>query len=495
MKRTLLYFSLIAISFTACQKNDDIDLEQEKDPDVTLPEEPELELEVEEFIYRGMEEFYLYEADVPVLQDGFFDNDTDKQDYLASFDSPENLFYDMVISSDRFSFITDDYNALNDSFDGKSGATGMEFGIGRITDTNRLFGFIQYILPQSSAEEAGLTRGTLFTQIDGTELTNNNYQELLSRKNFTINIAGINKDGFLEETDETVALKDEPYTSNPILINKVIEIEDTKIGYLMYNSFIRAFDDELNAVFGEFKSENIEHLILDLRYNGGGAVMSAVDMASMITGQFEGEVFMKEQWNDRYQTYYETYDPEVIYNYFDAEIRTGEAINSLKLSEVYILSGYQTASASELIINGLKPYINVIQIGEQTTGKFQGSITVYDAPQFNEDDANPDHTYALQPLVFTSANANGDTGYVEGLHPTIELNEDIAMMGELGDLEEPLLKRAIDDILGNHPTSQARMFSMPQTRFEIIGGKELLNPRVQEMYLERTPPTLLKSLD
>ena len=222
MKRTLLYFSLIAISFTACQKNDDIDLEQEKDPDVTLPEEPELELEVEEFIYRGMEEFYLYEADVPVLQDGFFDNDTDKQDYLASFDSPENLFYDMVISSDRFSFITDDYNALNDSFDGKSGATGMEFGIGRITDTNRLFGFIQYILPQSSAEEAGLTRGTLFTQIDGTELTNNNYQELLSRKNFTINIAGINKDGFLEETDETVALKDEPYTSNPILINKVI---------------------------------------------------------------------------------------------------------------------------------------------------------------------------------------------------------------------------------------------------------------------------------
>lgn len=474
------------MSFTACQKDDDI----EQDPDVILPEDPELV--VEEFIYRGMEEFYLYEAEVPVLQDGFFTDNMDKQDYLAGFDSPEDLFYDIIISSDQFSFITDDYNALNDSFDGKSGATGMEFGIGRITDTNKLFGFIQYVLPESSAEEAGLTRGTLFTEVDGTQLTNSNYQELLSRKDFSINIGKIDDDGFLVVTDETVDLEDRPYTTNPIFINEVIEIDDTKIGYLMYNSFVGDFDDQLNAVFGEFKGANIDHLIVDLRYNGGGSVMSAVDMASMITGQYEGELFMKEQWNDRYQTYYETYEPELILNHFDAEIRTGEATNSLNRSEVYILSGYQTASASELIINGLRPYINVIQIGEKTTGKFQGSITVYDAPDFNEKDANPDHTYALQPLVFTSANVNGETGYMDGLPPNIELTEDLGNMGELGDLQEPLLKRALDEILG---TPQMMRFSVPDTRFEILGGKELLNPRAQEMYLERTPPSLLKSLD
>lgn len=487
MKKSLLYLLLTGLILVACEKDD-----VGEDPKPVKNEDSELE--VEEFVFRGMEEFYLYEADVPEFRSGYFKNDDEKQEFLASFASPENLFSHLTVPEDEFSYITDDYHALNDQFDGKSGATGIEYGIGGISNSNNIFGFITYVLPGSSAEEEGLTRGTLFTEIDGTKLTMSNFVDLISQKSFEITLAYIDRDGYLVTSDETATLEDRSYTANPIYLDTIYEYEGQKIGYLMYNSFIANFDDELNAVFGEFKSQNINHLILDLRYNGGGSVASAVSLASMVTGQFEGEIFMKEQWNEKYQTYFETYQPDYIFNYFDDKIRTGEAINSLNLSEVYVITGYQTASASELIINGLRPYINVVQVGETTTGKFQGSITLYDEPDLtSEDKANPDHTYAMQPLVFKTANALGHSDYAEGLDPDLPLKEDIVNMGVLGDPSERLLQATLDQILGRQQMMRA-MFHTTE-KFEIIGGKEMFDPKVQRMYSDKVPPLLSKSFE
>lgn len=487
MKKSLLYLLLTGFIFISCEKDD-----VTEEPKPVETEDPELD--VEEFVFRGMEEFYLYEADVPEFQSGYFNNNEEKQEFLASFSSPEDLFYHLVVPEDQFSFITDDYHALNDQFDGKSGATGIEYGIGGITNSNNVFGFITYVLPGSSAEEEGLVRGNLFTEIDGTRLTMNNFADLISQESFEITLAYIDDDGYLVTSDETATLEDRSYTANPVFLDTVFDYEGQKIGYLMYNSFTANFDQELNAVFGEFKSQNIDNLVLDLRYNGGGSVASAVSLASMITGQFSGEIFMKEQWNEKYQAYFETYQPEYIFNYFEDEIRTGEAINSLNLSEVYVLTGYQTASASELIINGLRPYINVVQVGETTTGKFQGSITLYDEPNLtDEEKANPDHTYALQPLVFKTANALGESDYAQGLAPDLPLQEDITNMGVLGDPEERLLKAALDRILGRQQMMGAMFHT--QERFEIIGGKELFDSRVQRMYSDKVPPLLRKELE
>ena len=108
----------------------------------------------------------------------------------------------------------------------------------------------------------------------------------------------------------------------------------------------------------------------------------------------------------------------------------------------------RTASASELLINGLEPYINVVQIGERTTGKFQASTTLYDSEDFGRRGANPNHTYAIQPMIFKTLNANGKTDYHDGLNPDIELIEDIENLGIIGDLNEPLLQAALNDIQG-----------------------------------------------
>jgi carboxyl-terminal processing protease len=119
------------------------------------------------------------------------------------------------------------------------------------------------------------------------------------------------------------------------------------------------------------------------------------------------------------------------------------------LNRVYILTTGRTASASELIINGLAPYINVMQVGGTTTGKFQASFLLYDAPApgFRRSEANSGHTYAMLPLVFKTANAAGVTDFVNGLSPDIELAEDYSNLGTLGDVNEPLLAAAINHIL------------------------------------------------
>ena len=118
------------------------------------------------------------------------------------------------------------------------------------------------------------------------------------------------------------------------------------------------------------------------------------------------------------------------------------------INKVYILTTSRSASASELLINGLTSHIDIIQIGDTTYGKNVGSITVYDYVD-NQGTKNPDHTYAMQPIVLKIANSAGFADYDNGLDPNIELKEDISNMGVLGEVSEPLLSSAINQITGS----------------------------------------------
>ncbi len=482
----LLLTALLFTVLTACTK-DEADLRAETDPTTNFQNPnnsaANTGLEIESFIYNGLNDIYLYKADIPELADNYFESSNDKLDFLVKASSPEDLFEKLTSAADRFSFITDDYKSLEDRFNGVSGATGIKFGIGRISGTNNVFGIIRYVLPGTSAEAAGLKRGDIFTEVDGQKLTASNFTSLIDRSEFTINV-GYVENNQIVITEKEVNLSDDSYTENPIYIAKVLEIENRKIGYLMYNSFIGSFDDELNHVFGDFKAKGVTDLILDLRYNGGGSVRSATDLASMITGQFKGQVFIKEVWNDKYQSFYENQNPEALLNRFDDKIRTGENINSLNLSEIYILTSPSSASASELIINGLDPYINVVQVGGQTVGKFQASVTLYDSEDFGKQGASEDHTYAMQPLVFKSLNSVGRTDYVNGLTPDIEYNEDLNNFGILGETDEPLLRQAINAITGQQETDKS---GLQRLDFEYLGETGMNEPGYQRMYIEEIP--------
>jgi len=227
----------------------------------------------------------------------------------------------------------------------------------------------------------------------------------------------------------------------------VIVAEDSRIGYLMYNQFASSFDEQLNEVFASFRNEAIDELVLDLRYNRGGSIRSCTYLASLITGQFSNEIFAQEIWNDKLMDYFRQNDEERLYNRFTNQISGGNALNSLQLNRVYILTTDESASASELLINGLKPYIQVVQIGETTVGKNVGSITVYDYID-NEGTKNPNHLYAMQPIVLAIANSEGFADYSQGLSPDITLSEDRKNAGVLGDENETLFAAAIREIVG-----------------------------------------------
>jgi len=480
--RILIFSNLLLFVLSSCSKDDE-DLASSASINEVSNITDNEKLEVENFIYNGLNEIYLYKNDVPQLDDTYFNSTNEKNIFLESTSSPEVLFDNLTASFDRFSFITDDYNSLEKRFEGISGATGIKFGIGQISGTQNVFGLIRYILPNTSASEAGLKRGTIFTEINGQKLTSSNFSRLIDKENFTINIGHIENNQIIL-TEKTVTLDDEPYIENPVYISKIFNKSGNKIGYLMYNSFIANFDEDLNKAFGEFKANGVNNLILDLRYNGGGSVESAKALASMITGQFYDKVFIKERWNNKYQDFFENQDPEALINRFDNKLKNGSAINSLNLSKVYVLTSASSASASELIINGLDPYIDVIQIGDRTVGKFQASVTLYDSEDFSKDDASTNHTYATQPLVFKSINSAGRSDYVDGLLPDISYIENLNDFGVLGQENEPLLQKAINSILG-----KSEMNKTPVKRLDFfpLGESGMNTIEYQKMYINDLP--------
>jgi carboxyl-terminal processing protease len=459
-----------------CQDNDD----------VAAP----ATLEIQDFVWKGMNQYYLWTDEVPNLDETRFADQTNLNNFLQTFNTPESLFEALRVDAnkDRFSWIVDDYLELEGQF---QGTTNNEFGLSRkSTGSSEIFGFVRYIIPGSNASTKDIKRGDVFTAVNGTPLTISNYQSLLfgSNNDYTLNMADISGGAFVTN-GKNIALTKTVLTENPILVNKVITSGTHKIGYLMYNAFTANFDTKLNEAFALLKSQGVTALILDLRYNGGGSVQTATRLASMITGQFTGKVFAKQQWNKEINDYFESENPDALYNYFTDKIDNA-AINSLNLTKVYILTSSSSASASELVINGLEPHINVIQIGDVTVGKNVGSVTLYDSPGFGPDNRNPKHRYAMQPIVLKIVNSVGFGDYQNGLQPDFLQKETISTMGVLGDVNEPLLKTAIAKITGT-----GRFISQKQIAdFETFSSSQAING-LNQMYIEKAPEGLLKALE
>jgi len=483
----LMLFVLAGGLFTSCS-SDDID--DNNGGQGELPGEPpeqNLELEIKDFVWKGMNEIYVYKSQVEVLGDDNFASQEDLNEYLETWDNPEELFYDgLTIDKDRFSFITDDYIELENSFSGISETTGVDFRLYRFSGSNNLYGVVRYIIPGSNAEDADIERGDLFRSLNGQELTIANYQDILAGSSITFDIAAI-ENNTVTPTGESVTISTQTITENPILVSKVLDVNGAKVGYLMYTSFIADFDEQLNAAFAEFKSENVTDLILDLRYNGGGSVRTATRLASMITGQFTGDVFAKQQWNEDYQNFFLNDNPDRLFNRFTETGAGGEALNSLNLTKLYTIVSSSSASASELVINGLAPYIEVVKVGDMTVGKSQASVTLYDSDNFGRDGANPDHTYAIQPLVYESVNSNDVGVPFDGLDPDFEIIEDIGNLGQLGEKSDPLLAVALDVIQGNRGFLNTISKNREYIEYSESGAN---NPTYRRMYIDELPESI-----
>lgn len=452
---------LLALFLVSCSTDDD---ELTRNPTPTTIDFSQVE--VQDFIWKGLNIYYFWKDEVASLSD---DRDDNAEDYFTFLNGnqPEPFFESLLHPTDKersFSWMVEDYIALENSFTGISKSNGVVYRLSQQTgDPSKVLGYVRYILPNTDAVGKDIKRGDVFYAVDGIEMTLSNYSQLLASDTYTLDMAELNG-GDPIPNGKSVSLTKNEYQENPVYISKVIEQGGMKIGYLMYNRFNGAFDQELNAAVGELKAEGITELVLDLRYNPGGSVRTSTYLASMITGQYKDELFAKEQWNSTLQNWFEENQPSWIVNNFtdriyktnsDGSVAADEQINHLNMTNLYVITTRSTASASELIINGLSPYINVTTIGTTTVGKYVGSITLYDSENFTRAQANPNHTYAMQPIVLETVNSQG-TNQKNGIAPNIEQIEYVSQFEELGNPNEPLLALALQAITGSSKVSSEK---------------------------------------
>ncbi|MBT8280213.1 MAG: carboxyl-terminal protease [Muriicola sp.] len=478
MKKNFITLLCAALFVVACNKDDDGLITTATD------------LQTQDFMWKSMNLWYFWQADVDVLADDRFNSDEEYTNFLRSESDPANFFDNQLrFVEDRFSNYSSDYEDFTNFLSGITKSNGLSFGLIAL-DNDNVVGYVRYVTPNSDAATKDIFRGEFFTGVDGQTLTLNNYIDLLFGENdtYTLNMADLINDTFTPNDKEVTLTKQEGFQENPIFVVNTFDVNGQKIGYIYYNRFLNEFDEELNDAFGQLKAQGITDLVLDLRYNPGGSVNTTRLMASMIYGTNNNDLFIKQRWNPKIQASFDASDLE---DYFTDRTGEGTSINTLNLSRVFIITTERSASASELIINGLDPYMDVIQVGTTTTGKNEFSLTMVDDPgrsglpyvytPSRESSINPENRWALQPLVGRNENSVGFSDYTAGFTPEIELEEDLSNLGVLGDINEPLLARAIEEITG---VSGKRDFTVRKPA-RPFADPELFSPVKDNMILDK----------
>ncbi|NBA88215.1 peptidase S41 [Emticicia sp. CRIBPO] len=459
-KLKALVFLLLVLQFSSCKKTEDID-----PADATSKE-------VDEWIHEQMKTYYLWTDQMPLL--------TATNTALA----PDDYFESILVKPgelDRFSWIQESSEELTNSLNGKNTALGIRTApFYSNTAKTKVTLAIAYALKGSPAEKAGIKRGDFITQVDGKDLTPENYGTALSAETMTVTL-GEYSGGEVINTTKTVTMTKAELQTDPIQYSTVIEKGNKKIGYLVYLQFLTQYDDKLRQTFADFKAKGVNELVLDLRYNPGGYISSSDILSSLIVKNLNPNLLMnKQEWNTTMtKAYVDKYGPEV----FETKFRN-EANNLGTLNRVYILTSSGTASASELVINNLKPFMDVILIGGNTYGKNVGSITISDSKKRWK--------WGMQPIVLKTVNAKGESNYgtKDGFTPDFKVSDNVIPFKPFGDVNETFLKVAVEQITGQPVVASANARKVADKQVQLLSNSfPLDNPRAdrKEMWVDKLP--------
>lgn len=408
--------------------------QEKEDTEPPVKEEPNPNIAINKWINDVMKEVYLWlpEMKTPIA------NTSEPSDYFESL---------LNRPTDRFSVIYPDYQQLINSLNGISLEAGYEFTLYRESSSNNnVVAEVTYVKKNSPASNAAMKRGDYITRINGTQMTLENYRTVLGLidKPHTLNTLRFNESsgGFVAQPE--ISLTPVELSENPNFLDSVYTVNGEKIGYVVYHFFApgpgnnsTAYDQEMDGIFAEFKTKGIQHLVLDFRYNGGGFVSSAVNLASLIAPDVKStDIFSKTKYNSFLMQFDNLKNVQTPFR-----AKAENLGKTLKNNRVYVLTSTRTASASELIINGLKPYMDVFIIGDKTTGKNVGSVPF-------EDDDNPSNKYGMLPIISRSFNSLDQSEYTNGFLPNVEAKESSERLKPLGDTNELLLRKAIEKITG-----------------------------------------------
>jgi len=331
------------------------------------------------------------------------------------------------VPKDRWSYISDSA-AYNQFFE--EGKT-LGYGIAVNGLEGKLPLKIRYVEPKSPAAALGLARGDVIKSLNGISDA-----DLFATGKFDALTPGKEGDTVTIQLEgssglRTVSVSAATYTLQPVTGSSVLTLSNgSKVGYVSLKDFITQAESPLNAAISDFQVANAKDVIVDLRYNGGGRVSTATVLASLVAGRNHADkVFTRLIFSSKQSGFNS--------NYTISSVTRG-------FTRAVILTGPRTCSASELLANGLKPFMQVVTIGAQTCGKPFG---------FNPVDSCGK---TISAVNFESVNANGEGRYYDGIAPTCSATDDFSR--PLGDLKESLTSVAASYLVsGTCPASAVRV--------------------------------------
>ena len=399
---------------------------------------------------------------------------------------------------DRWTDITDDYDSMTSSVQGVSTTYGCDIMLMMLDATN-VCAVVTIVYAGSPAAQAGLKRGDVIIQVNGTQMTKTNYYQLIT-------------DGFLYSSSCKITLLDTTtgragttlsmnavtMYEDPVVYHSVFDVGGKKVGYLVFTSFtLRAIDDLL-AVCEQFKAAGVSELILDLRYNGGGYVTTEEALASMLAPEANvraGDLFEQEVYNKELSDYFiKTNGADALKTFFKTSFSWGDGpipstcdtrSGHLDLNHLYAIIDEGSASASESLLVGLMPYLDITLIGQQSHGKFCTGI-MYGAQEWYDDYKNSMTSEAysykkdvanwgLYVMIGRYADCNGNCPAMpDGLTPSV-LVEDRPDLGyDFGDEREPMLRQAL--ILAGRTDLKAASTRAAEVRAPERAPRQILKP-------------------
>lgn len=354
-------------------------------------------------------EFYLWYSEVPDPDASAY---ATPQDYFDVLKTPALTPSGREKDQFHFTYATDKWIAESQS--GVTAGYGVEWSsISRKAPREIR---VAYLQPGSPAEAAGLTRGMEVIAADGIDVI------------YSSNVDGLNAAMFPDQVGAThtltvrdpatnttrdVVLTSTAVTLSSVMNTRTLDTADGKVGYLQFNDHIAPAEADLVNAISQLKAQGIKDLVLDIRYNGGGYLAIASQLAYMVAGPATttGKTFERTVFNDKYPNTDpitgRALTPTPFYNItLGFSLAYGQNLPTLGLKRVYVLTGSGTCSASEAIINGLRGVgVEVVQIGSTTCGKPYGFY-----PQ-----DNCGTTYFS--IQFRGVNAAGFGDYADGFVP------------------------------------------------------------------------------
>ena len=392
---------------------------------------------------------------------------------------------------DKWTMMTDDMESLINNMDGVATTYGYNLMLGKFSNSENYFFIVAFVYEGSPAYKVGIKRGDIIMQLNGKEITKDNYQEALYSSNITLGM-GEQKDGYIGLSGQTLTLDAVTMYENPILVHKTFDVGGKKVGYLAYSSFDLDSAEKLVDICCQFKQEGISELILDLRYNGGGYVFTENVLAFMLAPENvvkSKAVYETEIWNKDLMEYYKK-KGEDLNTYFSTVVTNGSKTidvgrANVGITKIYGLIGSGTASASESVLIGLMPYMAVELIGGQSHGKYCTGALL-----------GPENIYSKFPSVIKNwglyvminryADKDGNNPCMpDGLKPDYPAEDNPLDGYQLGDENESLLRLALDRAAGKTDRSGARTVSLLPYELTPMTVNPLFGKRIDNTLIDK----------